>query len=314
MPVFVATWRFGLPACRAGWRILDAGGSALDAVEAGGNVVEEDISVMSVGRGGLPNSEGVVELDAAIMDGRTHDAGAVGALPGIARAISVARRVMDRTPHVMLAGSNALRFALEEGFVEEDLSSAESRARRQSWLDEQKAAQVAHFEMPSALSPDESHDTVGLLALDANGELAAGCTTSGLAWKRPGRVGDSPIVGSGLYVDNRFGAAAATGHGDEMMKACLSYRVVDRMASGMTPEEACVEAVRYLQSVRPPELHNGYGAAVIALRKDGLTGAAGTRTGFHAPERLWLWATADSAEPVLHEGPYAAPDCLIAGL
>jgi isoaspartyl peptidase/L-asparaginase-like protein (Ntn-hydrolase superfamily) len=294
-PVFVATWKFGREACEVGWEILREGGAALDAVEKGANAVEENPEVASVGYGGLPNAEGVVELDAAIMEGPSHSAGAVAAITGIRKPISVARRVMERTPHVMLAGQNARRFALQEGFPNAELLTPEAHKRWQQWMAEKSAADVSHFE-------EHSHDTVGVLALDAAGNLAAGCTTSGLAWKRPGRVGDSPIVGSGLYVDNRFGAAAATGNGDEMMKVCLSYRVVAGMERGLSPQEACEEAIRYLLTLRPGR--QGHGAACIALAKDGSIGQAATRDGFQAPDRLWVYDYAREGELFTGEGTY----------
>jgi N4-(beta-N-acetylglucosaminyl)-L-asparaginase len=301
-PLILATWRFGQPACKKGYSLLANGLSALDAVEAAANVVEEDPTVNSVGYGGLPNAEGVVELDAAIMDGAKHAAGAVAALTGFRRPISVARCVMERTPHVMLVGENAKRFALQAGFVEEDLLTETARQRWLAWKSHQTQAEVAHFDHLST----EGHDTIGLCALDTNGNLAAGCTTSGLAWKLPGRVGDSPIIGSGLYVDNELGAAAATGDGDEIMKVCLSYRTVMLMESGYNAQQACEEALRYLLRKRPPETFGSYGAALIALRKDGDYGAAATRTGFQSPDRLWTWAVASSEYPegLLREGSY----------
>ncbi|MGC8666708.1 MAG: N(4)-(beta-N-acetylglucosaminyl)-L-asparaginase [Chthonomonadales bacterium] len=294
-PVFVATWHFGVEACEVGGRALAAGACALDAVELGANAVEENPDVLSVGYGGLPNAEGVVELDAAIMDGRTHAAGAVAGLTGIRRPISVARAVMERTPHVMLVGYNARRFALQHGFPESDLLTEVSRARYRQWLAQNQAATVAHFD-------DRGHDTVGVCALDGRGDLAAGCTTSGLAWKLPGRVGDSPIIGSGLYVDNRVGAAAATGNGDEIMKVCLSYRVICAMEGGMGPQEACEAAIRYLLRVRPHAQQQG--AAVIAVSKSGGVGAAATQSGFRKPDRLWQYAVASEGAVQLLEGPY----------
>ncbi len=329
-PVFIATWRFGVPACLAGWQKLMAGCSALDAIEAGANVTEDDTSVNSVGNGGLPNSEGEVELDAAIMDGSTHAAGAVAGLTRTGRPISVARRVMEVTPHVMLVGGKAQEFARAQGFPDADLMSDESRRRWEAWQKEQSSAAVAHFDKTPdaapAMSPDEvstpdDHDTIGLCALDANGDLAVGCTTSGMAWKLPGRVGDSPIIGSGLYVDNAIGAAAGTGYGDEMMKACVSYRVVMLMERGLSPEEACIETLRYLLRKRPSDQHGYYGAALIALRKDGVVGAAATLSGFGAPDRLWQWAVirgtgieGQPASVVLHEGIYVTSDKIISTL
>lgn len=303
-PILIATWRFGLEACQRGYALLKQGQSALDAVEAAANIVEENPSVQSVGYGGLPNSEGVVELDAAIMDGPSHSAGAVAALTGIRCPISVARRVMERTPHVMLVGENARRFAIREGFCEAELLTEEAKRRWLEWRNSLSSSppEVAHF--PDNLK--EGHDTIGLCALDMQENLAAGCTTSGLAWKLPGRVGDSPIIGSGLFVDNEWGAAAATGDGDEIMKVCLSYRAVTLMENGRTAQEACEEAIRYLLKKRPPNRCGEYGAALIALRKDGDIGAAATRSGFNPPDRLWIWAIASPNAPqgALHEGTY----------
>lgn len=302
-PVIVATWRFGLPACRAGWELLATGRLALDAVEAAANVTEEDPAEMSVGYGGLPNAEGVVELDAAIMDGRTHNAGAVAGLSGIHKPITVARMVMERTPHAMLVGANARRFALNSGMADSDLLTDASRRRYAAWRAERSAADVSHFEPRPAGSPtDGSHDTIGICALDADGDLAVGCTTSGLAWKMPGRVGDSPIIGSGLYLDNEVGAAVGTGDGDEMMKCCLSYRVVLSMERGMSPDEACREAIAYL--IRKRSGHLGRGAAVLALRRDGVSGSAATASGFDPPDRGWYTARADAEGARILTGPY----------
>ncbi len=305
-PIFIATWPFGVAACRAGWQKLHSGSSALDAIEAGANVTERDPAVNSVGYGGLPNAEGIVELDAAIMDGPTHGAGAVAGITKYRTPISIARRVMERTSHVLLVGQNADRFARSEGFEEEELLTEEARAKYEIWLRDKSASEVAHFTYGSVNgtpTPD-NHDTIGLCALDSAGNLAVGCTTSGMAWSVPGRVGDSPIIGAGLYVDNEIGGAAGTGNGDEMMKACLSYRIVMLMGEGREPEEACAEALRYLMRKRDPETFGQYGAGVIALRKDGKAGAAATRSGYRSPDALWQWAIADGPEPRLNEGPY----------
>jgi L-asparaginase/N4-(beta-N-acetylglucosaminyl)-L-asparaginase len=299
IPVFAATWSFGAKACSEGRQVLAAGGTALDAVEKAGMAIELDPEVMSVGYGGLPNSEGVVELDAAIMDGLTHAAGAVGAMTGIRTPIAVARRVMEKTVHTMLGGNNARRFAIRQGFADEDLQTAQSREAHAKWRRERTAADVAHFRDQR---PDLSHDTVGLCALDTRGNLAAGCTTSGMSWKTPGRIGDSPIVGSGLYADNEVGCAAATGNGDEIMKVCLSYRVVMLMQLGRTAQEACEEALRYLLAKRPN--NQGRGAACIAIRKDGDYGAAATQEGFGAPDRLWIHNRTEDGKIVAAEGPY----------
>jgi len=299
-PCVIATWRFGEPACRVALSVLESGGTALDAVEAGANVTEEDPDVRSVGYGGMPNADGVVELDAAIMDGRRHAAGAVCAIPGVRKPISVARLVMERTPHCMLAGGNARRFALAHDLPESDLLTAETRARYAEWRAEKLAPRVAHFQDGGA--GHSSHDTIGICALDASGALAAGCTTSGLAWKTPGRVGDSPIIGSGLYVDNEVGAAAATGNGDEIMKVCLSYRVVLEMERGSDPRSACERAIAYLLRKRPGS--QSHGAACIALRSDGAWGAAATREGFEPGKRPWVYAYGAGSAVHLHEGTY----------
>ncbi len=304
-PVLVATWPFGAEACEVGWKLLIEGRSALDAVEAGANAVELNTSVNSVGVAGLPNAEGVVELDAAIMDGRTHSAGAVAAITGISRPISVARRVMESTPHVMLAGNNARRYALQQGFESTELLTDGSREKWQQWVMNKSAPEVAHFD--NLIRDSEniiSHDTVGVCALDINGDLAAACTTSGMAWKIPGRVGDSPIVGSGIYVDNDFGAVTATGNGDEMMKVCLSYRVMMFLEQGKSPQEACEDGIRYLLRKRPG--HQSMGAACLAIGKDGSIGSAATRDGFCAPDRLWQYACVSNGEVRVVEGVYVS--------
>jgi N4-(beta-N-acetylglucosaminyl)-L-asparaginase len=303
LPVIAATWKFGQEACQVGWEILAQGGTALDAVELGANAVEENPEVLSVGYGGIPNADGVVELDAAIMDGPSHAAGAVGALTGIRKPISVARKVMEQTPHGMLAGQNAHRFALGIGFNYADLLTDESKRRWRKWRMTQTAPDVSHFD--DAAPAVRSHDTVGVCALDEAGNLAAGCTTSGLAWKTPGRVGDSPIIGSGLYVDNCVGAAAATGNGDEIMKVCLSFRVVMLMEQGRSVQEACEEAIRYLLRKRPH--HQSHGAACIAIAKDGTIGQAATREGFYDPDRLWQYAYTRKGDVNLCEGTYIEP-------
>lgn len=306
-PVVVATWSFGRLACEAALPILGRGGAALDAVEAGANAVEEDPSVMSVGYGGLPNADGVIELDAAIMNGPGHDAGAVAGLTGIRRPISVARRVMEATPHSMLVGENARRFAVAQGFPETDLHTEASRERYRQWRRERGLPEVAHFGDPERPGlPPDTHDTVGVCAMDARGDLAVGCTTSGLAWKTPGRVGDSPIVGSGLYVDNEVGCAAATGNGDEILKVCLSYRVVLLMAQGAEPGEACAEGIRYLLRKRPD--HQQQGAACIAIDRAGRVGAAATQSGFRQPDRVWTYAVGRAGAVTFHEGPYITLD------
>jgi isoaspartyl peptidase/L-asparaginase-like protein (Ntn-hydrolase superfamily) len=265
-PIAVATWKSGLAVVKRAGEILKRRGKLLDAIEQGCNVAELDPEDMSVGFGGLPNEDGVVELDAAIMDGRTHAAGSVMALRGIKTPISVARRVMEKTKHVYLAGDGALQFALREGFLQETLLTAKSLARYNEWL--------LNKRRPSYWN----HDTMGLLARDAKGNLAGGCTTSGVGFKLAGRVGDSPIIGGGLYVDNDIGAAVATGLGEEILRVCAAHLVVERMRHGHSPQRACEEAAKQILAktrVRPLPM-----AGILALRKDGAFGGASTCKGF----------------------------------
>lgn len=260
-PSAIATWPFGQIATRAASAVLATGGSALDAVERGVNAVELDPAVTSVGYGGMPNASGEVELDAMIMDGRTLGAGAVAALRRIATPVSVARRVMERSRHTFLAGEGALAFARAQGFEARELLTAAARERFETWRQERDAAAVEGV--------GTEHDTVGLVALDASGSLAAACSTSGLRFKAPGRVGDSPLIGAGAYCDDEIGGAAATGDGDVMMRFALSYAVVERMRGGLEPQAACEAALcRMLERGVPAE------AALIALDRLGRFGAA----------------------------------------
>ncbi len=271
VPIVISTWKHGVAANEAAYAVLVRGGSALDAVEQGVRVSEADPKVTSVGFGGLPNAEGVVELDAAIMEGRTRNAGAVAALQGIMHPVSVARKVMETTPHVLIVGAGAKRFALQHGFPEENLLTPESRAAWERWK--------AGNEPVKSHTPGD-HDTIGMIAIDRAGDIAASCTTSGLAWKLPGRVGDSPLAGHGLYCENGVGGAAATGVGEEIIKVCGSYHVVDLMRQGRSAQEA-VEAALGRVLARSEE-----GAAkmvaFIALRADGTAGFASTLPGFQA--------------------------------
>lgn len=263
----VATWTFGRTAVEAAGTALAGGSNALDAVEKGINAVELDPSVNAVGFGGLPNAEGVVELDAAIMDGATHRAGSVATLRDIRCPISVARKVMEETPHVMLVGDGALAFALSHGFRREDLLTCDSRRRWEEW---------------KARAPD-AHDTLCLVALDARGDLAVGCSTSGLPYKLPGRVGDSPLIGSGLYVDNEVGGACATGVGEEIMKFCASFLVVEFMRGGASPGDACRTALDRILRKTPAD--EDVPISLIALSSGGVFGAATTKPAF--PYAVW---------------------------
>ena len=269
-PVVISTWNHGLPANAVAWEILDRGGRALDAVEAGVQVPEADPASQSVGYGGLPDREGHVTLDACIMDEK-GDAGSVAFLEGIKHPISVARLVMEKTPHVMLVGEGALAFALANGFEEEDLLTPEAKAAWQQWLEEQPEETKAEINV-------ENHDTIGMLALDASGNLSGACTTSGAAWKLHGRVGDSPIIGAGLYVDNEVGAACATGWGEAVIRVVGSHLVVELMRQGQTPEEACRLAVERVIEKNPDyqEIQVGF----LALNKEGRYGAYSIQPGF----------------------------------
>ena len=248
----------GLGAVQSAWEILSGGGTALDAVELGANIIELDPNDHSVGYAGLPNSDGVVQLDASIMDGRTYNAGSVASLENIVHASSVARLVMERTDHVMLVGPGALEFAKSFGIEEENLLTEEAREIWVRWRERLSETDVwgtaAHLrgtDIPGAPAPleygGESHyGTTNVLAVDANGDIAGVTTTSGWSWKIPGRVGDSPIIGAGLYVDNSVGAAGATGRGEDVIKSCASYFIVMRMREGRSPQEACEDAIEMI--------------------------------------------------------------------
>ncbi len=273
-PLVVSTWNHGVPANAAAFEILSRGGRALDAVETGVRVCEADPSIRSVGYGGLPDREGHVTLDACIMDEKGH-AGSVAFLQNIMHPISVARKVMEETPHVMLVGEGARRFAVESGFPEEDLLTESSREAWQQWLQKADYQPWAPQSDPS-LQP--AHDTISMLAIDRNGNLSGSCTTSGLAFKMHGRVGDSPIIGASLFVDNEVGGACATGVGEEVMKTVGSFLIVELMRQGMTPQAACREGVRRIVARNPKagELQVGY----LAIDRHGRTGAYAIQPGF----------------------------------
>ena len=292
----------GEGAMRQAWEILEGGGTALDAVERGANVIEVDPEDSSVGYGGLPNEDGVIQLDASIMDGRTYNAGAVASLENIKTPSSVARLVMERTDHVILVGAGALEFARSFGFQEEDLHTERSRAAWLRWREEHSDRDdwgppdhLRNLAGPGSdgrgadagpLGPgagsgrvdqplDFHYGTTNVLAVDSNSDISGITTTSGLSWKINGRIGDSPIIGAGLYVDNDIGAAGATGRGEDVIKSCASFYIVLRMGQGRTPQEACEDAceliVRKYQNVNPNFFPS---EKFIALNKDGEYGAA----------------------------------------
>ena len=265
-PVVISTWKHGLAANEEAWRIIKSGGDALDAVEKGVNVSEDDPEVMSVGYGGLPDREGFVTLDSCIMD-KNGNAGAVAFIQNYRNPISVARKVMENTKHIMLVGKGAKDFAQKMGFKPQNLLTEKAKNRWIEW----KASQNDNH-------GHNSHDTIGMLALDAKGNMAGACTTSGLAWKMHGRVGDSPIIGAGLYVDNNVGGAACTGIGEECIKVCGSFLVVEYMRKGATPTEACFEAVKRIAARHKEKID--FQVAFIALNIQGETGAASLSKGF----------------------------------
>jgi N4-(beta-N-acetylglucosaminyl)-L-asparaginase len=267
-PIAVATWP-NENAVRAASEVLLSGGTALDAVEAGARVPEADPDDLSVGYGGLPDRNGNVTLDACIMD-HAGNAGAVTFLQGIKHPISVARKVMEETPHVMLSGQGALEFALEHGFKEESLLTEKSERLWKEWLIDQKPFGETNY---------ENHDTIGILALDQSGNISGACTTSGMAYKLHGRVGDSPIIGAGMFVDNEIGGACATGVGEYVMKTLGSFLIVELMRQGRTPQEACEEAIGRIVN-KHPKLYKEYQVAYLAIDKAGNVGAYGTEKGF----------------------------------
>jgi len=267
-PCVLATWPFSLDAVAEGGRLLQHGNATpIDAVEKAINMVELNPEVESVGYGGFANAAGFKQLDAAIMDGRTHDAGSVCALEGVRTPISVARKVMEFSKHTMLVGEGAKQFALSKGFQEECTITDKMKQHYEQW----KATQQSVNPIPA----EKGHDTVGLIALNENGDIAVGCSTSGLKYKEVGRVGDSPIIGSGLYVENDVGAATATGDGDEIMKHCLSFLTVQFIAQGMHPQEACDASIkRMVTKHKQSNPSKPLEVAIIALDKSGRYGAS----------------------------------------
>ncbi len=299
----------GLRATAKAMEILRGGGDPLDAVIAGVNIVEDDPDDMSVGYGGLPNEDGVVELDASVMYGPTHSAGAVAALRNIKNPSQVARLVMERTDHVLLVGKGALKFARAHGFKEQDLLTERSRAAWLRWKetlsDEDNWFPARSDKVPEELrSVMSTHGTINCIALDAQGRLAGVTTTSGRSWKLSGRVGDSPIIGAGLYVDNDIGAAGSTGRGEANLQTCASFRVVDAMGRGMSPEQACLkvcEAVAQKTKLVPRLCDDrgrpNFGLDFYALNKKGEFGAAGLFQG-------GTYAVHDGLENKLREAAY----------
>ncbi len=292
-PVVISTWDTGLEANKGAWEVLGKNGSALDAVEAGVRVTESSINCC-VGLGANPDRDGFVTLDASIMD-HQFNCGSVAFLERIKHPISVARRVMEKTPHVMLVGSGAQEFAVAEGFpLEPQVLSDDAKKSYAEWLKKSEYKPVINIENtpghtapaehgPSAPSRlpngDWNHDTIGMVAMDAMGNLSGSCTTSGMGFKMRGRLGDSPIIGAGLYVDNEVGAVTATGQGEDVIRICGSHSVVEYMRQGMSPEQACrmaVEKINRIKGAKAKEIQ----VAFIAINKKGETGAFALQKGF----------------------------------
>lgn len=270
-PLIVSTWEHGLAANDKAWSILNETGSILDAVEEGVKVTEADPDSRSVGLNGYPDREGIVTLDASIMKG-DGECGSVCFVRQIKHPITLARKVMENTPHVMLAGEGAKQFAVSEGFpLEEEVLHPDAEKEYLEWLEEREYRPVINI---------ENHDTIGMVGLDADGNLAGSCTTSGLAFKMHGRVGDSPIIGAGLYVDNEAGAATATGMGETIIKVCGSFLVVELMRQGRSPQEACEEVVQRLIKKNRDQIEDMQ-AGFVAINKDGEYGAYAVHPGFN---------------------------------
>jgi len=267
-PIVISTWNFGYEANKAAWQVLSTKGNALDAVEKGVMVAESDLNNTSVGRGGNPDRDGIVTLDACIMN-QLGQAGSVAAIENIEHPISVARMVMEKTPHVMLAGNGAKQFALENGFESIDLLTDKSKANYQEWLKHSQYKPIINI---------ENHDTIGMLVLDSHGNLSGACTTSGLAFKMHGRVGDSPIIGAGLYVDNKYGAAVCTGIGELVMKSLSSFLAVEMMRNGKSPQKACEVAIQRIIE-KTPDVSNVQ-VGILAINKKGEIGAYAIQKGF----------------------------------
>jgi len=306
----------GQNAMEAGWKILTNGGSALDAIEKAANIIELDPEDGSVGFGGRPNEDGVVQLDASIMDGKTYNAGAVACLENIKTPCSVARIVMERTDHILLAGQGALEFAKKWGFKEENLLTEKSR---KSWLrwkenlnerddwgppDHLKDLQDKSVFWDRSYEIEHYYGTTNVLAVDKNGDIAGITTTSGLSFKIPGRVGDSPIIGAGLYVDNEVGAAGATGRGEDVIKSCASYYMVLMMKEGKTPQKACEDALSMIidkyKKVNPEFFP---GETFTAINKNGEFGYA-TMRGTRKPKMSVM----NENGYIKYEGTIAYPD------
>jgi N4-(beta-N-acetylglucosaminyl)-L-asparaginase len=274
-PIVIATWPFGKIAVEAAMKLLAQGKPALDSVIAGGQAVEDDPSIHSVGYGGIANAIGTVTLDACVMDGKTLSCGAVAGVENIRHVAALARKVMEKTPHVFLVGEGARWFAMQNGFPLETLNTAESVAQWEKNLPKKKEP-LTHQGSKEMELASKSHDTVTVLALDKDGNLGGVCTTSGLSYKLPGRVGDSPIIGAGLYVDNLAGAAGATGVGEEIIRISGSHFITELIRGGKSAQQACEAAVMRVHETAIRRGVHPASVAFLALDPKGNTGAACT--------------------------------------
>ena len=271
-PLIISTWNHGLEANAEALNQLNNGKTALDAIVSGVGICEADPANKSVGYGGLPDREGHVTLDACIMDHKSN-CGSVSFLQEIKHPIAVAQKVLENTPHVMLSGKGAQDFALSQGFLKENLLTSESKKDWEEWLKKSKYKPVINM---------ENHDTISMLVLDENGDLSGGCTTSGAAWKMHGRVGDSPIIGAGLFLDNEVGAAAATGLGEAVIRTAGSAMVVELMRQGKSPFDACKEIVERIYDKHKDHRDMEYlQVGFIAVNKNGDHGGYSLRSGFN---------------------------------
>lgn len=269
-PLVISTWKHGMPANDEAMKTLLAGGSTLDAAEKGVMIVESDKNNTSVGLGGFPDRDGIVTLDASIMHS-DDKAGSVSFVQGIEHPISLARMVMEKTPHVMLVGSGAELFAKQQGVtILPNALTDQTKKAWENWLKEKNYKPVINI---------ENHDTIGLLVMDANGNFSGACTTSGLAWKMHGRIGDSPVIGAGLFVDNEIGAATCTGVGELVLRTLASHLAVEKMREGFTPQEACEFAINRIVKKTPN--YKDYQIGILAVNKLGEHGAYGLQKGFN---------------------------------
>jgi N4-(beta-N-acetylglucosaminyl)-L-asparaginase len=303
-PIVVSTWDSGMPVNAEAWKILSVSGKALDAVEAGAMYIENTINCC-VGLGGYPDRDGTVTLDACIMDEKAN-CGSVAGLERIKHPIAVARKVMEKTPHVILVGQGAQQFALQNGFPLESAElSAEAKDAYKKWLEKSQYKPEVNVELKQNHGPfapmffDDgtlNHDTMGLVAIDQAGDLSGAVTTSGMAFKVHGRVGDSPIIGAGLFVDNEVGAATSSGLGEEVIRICGTHTVVEYMRHGYTPEQACKKACERIVN-RDPEKAKTLQVGFLALNKFGQYGAYAIQKGF-------VFSVKSEDENQIHESKY----------